>query len=138
MVTIMEKIIKRYAVVQEDLVTNLVLADDQFAYSMGYILIPEPTIADPTPPAVDIGWQWTGFRFLPPPRNIQAEWDVIVAQAHQALMLSDSFVMPDLWATYSLEQQQAWTQYRQELRTIQDRFDDPANVVWPVTPLEKS
>ena len=46
--------------------------------------------------------------------------------------------MPDLWATYSLEQQQAWTQYRQELRTIRDRFDDPVDVVWPVMPLEKS
>lgn len=134
----MEKIIKRYAVLENGIVTNMVLADEEVAHYRGYVLIPEPTIAEPNPPMVDFGWQWNGFRFLPPPRNIEAEWSTILLKAHQLLLASDHFVMPDLWATYSAEQQQAWTHYRQELRTIRDRFDDPANVVWPVMPLEKS
>ncbi len=134
----MEKIIKRYAVVENGIVINMVLADEEFAYHQGYVLIPESTVAEPNPPQVDFGWQWTGFRFLPPPRDIEAEWAAVILKAHQLLLVSDHFVLPDLWATYSTEQQQAWTFYRQELRDIRNKFDDPANVIWPISPAASS
>lgn len=130
----MNKIIKRYAAVENGIVINLVLADEEVAYERGYVLLPERTIADPDPPSVGIGWQWTGFRFLPPPRNIQAEWENVNLLAYQLLLVSDGYVTPDLWETYSTEQRQAWANYRQELRTINSRFEDPADVVWPVRP----
>jgi hypothetical protein len=130
----MDKIIKRYAVVENGIVINLVLADEEVAYERGYVLLPEPTIADPNPPNVDFGWEWTGFRFLPPPRNIDYEWDMVALKAHQLLLESDRYVLPDLWATYTTEQQQTWANYRQELRTLRDRFEDPADVIWPTKP----
>ena len=42
--------------------------------------------------------------------------------------------MPDRWASYSLEKQQAWAKYREDLRTIKERFIDPKEVVFPIKP----
>lgn len=130
----MDKIIKRYAVVENGLVTNLVLADEEHAYKRGYVLLPEKTIIEPEPPNVSIGWEWTGFRFQPPPRNIEAEWEGVRVKAFQLLANSDRYILPDLWSTYTTEQQQMWANYRQELRSLESKFDDPANVVWPEMP----
>lgn len=130
----MEKIIKKYAIVDNGTVVNMVLADEEFAYQQGYVSLPEATIAEPNPPLVDIGWQWTGFRFLPPARNIEAEWSWAVIKAQQLLEMSNAYVAPDLWMIYTNEQQQAWANYRQELRTVRSRFEDPADIVWPVMP----
>lgn len=130
----MEKIIKKYAVVENGKVVNLVLADEELAYSLGHIPLPEQTVVEPNPPQVDMGWEWNGFRFLPPPRDIEAEWAGAIIKAHQLLLVSDRYVLPDLWAMYTTEQQQAWSHYRQELRTIRDRFEDPQDIVWPIMP----
>lgn len=60
----------KYAIVQENIVTNLIVADAEFAQTIGAIECPDET---------NLGWTWDGEVFAPPgppaktPGEIQAE-----------------------------------------------------------------
>lgn len=47
---------------------------------------------------------------------------------------SDSYVLPDRWEDYTVEQKQAWKDYRQALRDIPQQAEYPTVIDWPVTP----
>ena len=47
---------------------------------------------------------------------------------------SDSYVFPDRWEDYTIEQKQAWKDYRQALRDIPQQPEYPTVINWPVTP----
>ena len=47
---------------------------------------------------------------------------------------SDSYVFPDRWEDYTIEQKQAWKDYRQALRDIPQQPEYPTVINLPVTP----
>lgn len=47
---------------------------------------------------------------------------------------SDSYVLPDRWEDYTVEQKQAWKDYRQALRDIPQQAEYPTVIDWPTTP----
>lgn len=85
-----------------------------------------------------VGLDWTYIPqddvFLPPPRNILAEWGRVRGMRDSLLTESDLYVMPDRWMTYTQDEQNAWAVYRQKLRSITNDFIDPKEVVWPTKP----
>lgn len=50
-----------YAVIENNIVTNKVLADPEFAASQGWI---------PLPDGVDIGWTYDGVAAIPPDQSV--------------------------------------------------------------------
>lgn len=130
----MEKIIKRWAMIEQGIVTNIVLADEEFAHQQGYISIPDPELIGFDGADVNIGWQWTGFRFTPPPRDIERERFEAAIQRDIFLAASDAFIANDLWMNYTDDERTAWAEYRQALRNILETYPDPADIVWPVSP----
>ena len=50
------------------------------------------------------------------------------------LQSSDAAVLPDRWATMSVETQTTWSTYRQALRDLPASTSDPLNPIWPVKP----
>ena len=115
----------RYAIIENNVVTNLNVSDAEFAAKQGWVECPD---------GVDIGWSFDGGTPIPPPRDVEGEWNVVRAKRNRLLVESDVMVLPDRWAAMSQEQQQVWSAYRQSLRDIPQNFDDPADVVWPEMP----
>jgi len=131
-------LVKKWAIVKDGKVINTVLADEEFAsYRSDYIELPvAPT---PTYPEdwnkIEIGWQWSGLKFTPPPRDIVQEQANAIEYRNQLLASSDAFIANDLWMTYTEAERQAWADYRNELRNIFTKYpDDPADIVWPISP----
>lgn len=114
-----------YAIIQDNKVINIAVAEPDYAAEQGWVLLEG---------GAGIGWQYVDGEFLPPPRDIEAEWEAVRKQRDQLLTESDVYVLPDRWAAMTPEQQQAWTDYRQTLRDIPQTFNDPADVVWPQAP----
>lgn len=89
---------------------------------------------------VGIGWTYLPVHdmFAPPPRNILAEWQEVRNTRDSFLAESDLYILPDRWATYNQDEQQAWKVYRQALRDVPQTFIDPLEVVWPQKPWVES
>jgi hypothetical protein len=85
---------------------------------------------------VDTDWTYLPEedRFLPPPRDILKEWAAVNAMRDSLLAESNMYVLPDMWDTYTQDEKNAWTVYRQKLRSINTDFVDPKEVVWPQKP----
>ena len=115
----------RYAIIENGKVVNIAAATAEFAASQGWIECPD---------GVGIGWSFDGGNPIPPPRNIEQEWDLVRMWRNNLLIQSDTAVLPDRWATMTSEKQQAWSTYRQTLRDIPQLFSDPADVIWPTKP----
>jgi hypothetical protein len=65
----------------------------------------------------------------------QAELEAPVrAQRDALLVASDNHALADRWAAMTTQQQQAWTQYRQDLRDVPQQPGFPQTVVWPTPP----
>ena len=43
-------------------------------------------------------------------------------------------ISPMWWSSMTIEQQQAWSQYRQDLLDVPNQSGFPADIVWPVLP----
>lgn len=63
--------------------------------------------------------------------RIAAQWVVVRSQRNAMLAETDWTQLPN--APFTPEEQQAWADYRQELRDITTQ-PDPFNIVWPVAP----
>jgi hypothetical protein len=116
-------------------VTNIILADDEYASQNGLVYV-ETDVNHPDFLPVSIGWSHNGFVFSPPPRDIIAERAEAVVKRNQLLDETNEYVVADVWAALSPEEQTAWATYRQTLRTIVDPEGDPADIIWPTSPLE--
>ena len=134
----MTLIIKKWAVVKDGKVVNTVLADEEFAAAHpDHIEIPvAPT---PTYPedwnSIAIGWEWSGSKFTPPPRDVVKEQAEAVARRDALLGDSDANIANDFWLHSTTAEQQAWADYRNDLRNLFTTFpDDPADIVWPIAP----
>ena len=128
MVIIMEN---RYALIKDNVVVNVIVADSEFANEHGYIECPTHTEEGH---GVGPGCLYQNGVFSKAPRNLDAEWFVIRETRNYLLLASDINVLPDRWAAMTTEQQTAWSTYRQALRDIPTTFSDPVDVVWPVAP----
>ena len=128
--------IDKFYVIKNNVVENVALFEEGYARSLG--LKRAPLIVDAG--TVDIDWTYlpNDDTFLPPPRDILAEWGRIRATRDSLLLESDLYVMPDRWATYTQDEQYAWSQYRKALRDIPTTFIDPKEVVWPDKPWVES
>ena len=115
----------RYAVIENGKVVNIAAATPEFAASQGWVECPD---------GVSIGWSFDGGTPVPPPRNIEGEWNQVRMRRNALLVQSDTDVLPDRWAAMTAEKQQAWSTYRQALRDIPATFSDPKDVVWPTKP----
>lgn len=120
----------KYYVIKDNVVTNIIVADDE--YASRHNLIRHPVITQFG--AAGIDWTFIDNTFLPPPRDVIKEWEEVREQRNQLLVMSDVFVAPDRWQTYTNEQQQALSYYRQKLRDLPQDFVDPQEVVYPQRP----
>lgn len=114
-----------YAIIENNKVINVAVADPEFASEQGWVLLE---------PGYGIGCQYIDGQFLPPPRDIEAEWEAVRTRRDQLLTESDVYVLPDRWVALTPEQQTAWSEYRQALRDIPQTYTDPADVIWPTKP----
>jgi len=121
---------KKYFIVENGVVTNIVIATPEYAAEQGWIEHPENTVEIPA-----IGMLYQDGKFLKPPRNIEAEWKFVRSKRDALLIESDALAStPDRWALLTSEKQQEWLDYRQELRDLPQNFEDPQEVVWPTKP----
>ena len=65
----MENGTKRWAIVNDGVVVNIVAADEAFANAQGYVFVSDKDILDPDDAEICIGRLWDGAKFSPPPRN---------------------------------------------------------------------
>lgn len=115
----------RYAIIEDNKVINIALAEPDFAQEQGWIEATSET---------EIGGLYENGQFLPKPRNIEAEWNQIRVRRDKLLSESDVYVLSDRWELMTSEQQTVWSAYRQELRDIPQTYEDPAEVIWPIKP----
>lgn len=114
-----------YAIIQDNKVINIAVADESFAKEQGWIPLTE---------GVRIGWTYKNKKFFPPERNLDLEWEEVKKTRDNLLKESDVYVLSDRWELMLDQKKQEWTDYRQTLRDIPQTFDDPAQVVWPTLP----
>ena len=128
--------VDKFYVITNNVVVNIALYHEEDAQRIGLKRAPIITSLG----IVDIDWTYLPNEntFLPPPRNILAEWSQIRAARNSSLIESDLYVMPDRWATYTQDEQHAWTVYRKALRDIPQTYLDPKEVVWPQKPWVES
>lgn len=119
------KMTKKYAVIENNKVINLVISDDEFAAQQGWVVCSDQ---------VNIGWDYNGVDMVEPPRNINKEWAIVREKRNALLAQSDVAVLPDRWALMTPEKQIEIATYRQKLRDIPNTFTDPELVLWPVIP----
>lgn len=124
--------IDKFYIIENNIVTNIALYKEEDAQKLGLKRYPIMTELGA------VGPDWTYLpvenRFLPPPRDILSEWNFVRSVRNAYLQESDMMVMPDRWATYTQDEQNAWTEYRKKLRDIPQTFIDPKDVVWPDKP----
>lgn len=114
----------RHAIIENGVVTNVVVADEVTGRANKWIPTEE---AGP-------GWVYDGSRFTAPPPDLVAEATIVRAERDAKLVASDVYVLPDRWAAMTSDQQQAWSAYRQALRDVPQQAGFPRNVQWPVKP----
>lgn len=115
----------RYAIIENNVVINIVEAESDFAQTQGWILMP------------DEAYRWDKYEngvFSRQPRNLEAEWIHFKVIRDAMLKESDSRVLADRWAAMTPEQQSAWTVYRQALRDLPTTYPDPRDIVFPTAP----
>ena len=115
---------KRYAIVEDQKVINVIIADEAFAAEHDLIECPEGSP----------GWSYDGTTFSASTRKIAEEWVLVRKTRDEYLVASDLNVLPDRWAAMSAEKQAEWSTYRQALRDIPSNFTDPADIQWPTKP----
>jgi hypothetical protein len=106
----------RFAIVENGIVTNVVVADAPAASNW--------IQTDQAGP----NWLYNGSTFSPPP-PIPPTADEVRAERNRLLEESDWTQLPDSPVDHS-----AWAAYRQLLREVPQQPGFPENVVWPTKP----
>jgi hypothetical protein len=78
--------------------------------------------------------QWVAEGNVPDPVPSSVLAVEVRAQRDGLLIASDNHALADRWAAMTTQQQQAWTQYRQDLRDVPQQQGFPQTVVWPTLP----
>lgn len=115
----------KFAIVENGKVTNIVLAEPEFAAQQSWINVDGA--------AVEIGYLYVDNEFMPNTAEITAA-TAAAARAKRDQLLADS----DWVVIKALENSQGldfdWAAYRQALRDIPQQAGFPETVVWPVKP----
>jgi hypothetical protein len=114
----------RHAIVVGGTVINVVMADEVTGRANGWIPNEE---AGP-------GWTYDGENFSSNDDPAARYAEHIRGERNELLRLTDLFVYPDKWAKMTVEQQNAWTNYRQALRDLPLQKGFPYQIVWPQKP----
>lgn len=72
--------------------------------------------------------EWLEFQ----KQQAKITWDKIRLERNTRLSFCDWTQLPDTDLT--IEQKEQWAVYRQELRDITDKYENPEDVVWPAEP----
>jgi hypothetical protein len=67
--------------------------------------------------------------------SIQMKRQNTLLKRNRILENTDNFVVIDRWENYTEEEKTIWKIFRQALRDIDYRVEDPANIVWPDAPI---
>lgn len=119
--------VSRYAIIEEDRVANVAVADAAFAAEQGWI---------EAPPHVAPGWLYEGGEFKPAPPDLQALASQVRAERDRRLReeVDPIVTNPLRWADLTVEQQEAWAAYRRALLDVPEQDGFPTSVVWPEAP----
>jgi len=109
----------RYAIIENSKVVNVVLADAEYASSLGWIACPDH---------VEIGWHYEDFSFLPSV-NLEFLAEKVRFLRNKKLADSDWTQVADAPVDKTV-----WASYRQALRDITNQEGFPVNVLWPTEP----
>jgi hypothetical protein len=84
----------------------------------------------------EIGWTWNNNQWDIPQNEISEEEMITYIRNKRNRLLKKNVdrVNPIWWNTLSLEKQQEWTEYRQQLLNLPEQEGFPWNVQWPVKP----
>lgn len=128
----------KYYIIVDNIVTNIALYREDDAAKLGLKMY--PIFDKETQQYVQKNWTYLPLedKWLPPVRDILAEWAQVRAARDLYLAESDLYVMPDRWATYNQDEQHAWSVYRQTLRDITKDVIDPREIIWPEKPIVES
>jgi len=115
----------KFAIIEQGVVVNIVVATPEFAAQQGWIECPE---------GVSIGWRFDGVEASAPEPDLEAIAASERFNRDSLLVESDVNVLPDRWAAMTTEQQVLWATYRQALRDIPQQAGFPTAIVWPTKP----
>lgn len=117
----------KYAKIENGTVTNIVMADADFAASQGLVL----ATAD-----AEIGGTYDGSAFTRKPvvdnRTDDEKAEEIRSQRKSLIKATDWTQMPD--SPLSDADKAVWQTYRQALRDVPSQATFPNSVVWPTKP----
>ena len=80
----------------------------------------------PKPTLEEIEEKWNEYVAAQPLKELRTKRNTLLEQ-------TDKYTLPD-WPHPTLEDRQAWLDYRQALRDLPANTEDPANPVWPTAP----
>ena len=119
----------KYAKIEDGTVTNIVMADADFAASQGFVLANDDA---------EIGGTYDGSAFTRKPvvdnRTDDEKAEEIRSQRKSLIKATDWTQMPD--SPLSDTDKAAWQTYRQALRDVPSQGDFPNSVTWPTKPTE--
>jgi len=118
----------RYAIIENNTVTNIVEADEEFAKTQGWINVHNIFC--------DIGWLYDGKNFAPDPELERLKEEIRIENLKNEIrQLRDSLLAAtDFWLLPDRTVTQAQLDYRQALRDIPQQEGFPENVIWPEKP----
>lgn len=119
-----EKMTNKYAIIENQTVVNIVVADPQYAQEQNWVPLPE---------GVAIGWTYDGTNATPPKLTIsdtEREALDVRKTRNLKLVMSDWTQLPDVPVSVKT----AWAAYRQALRDIPAQAGFPREVQWPTQP----
>ena len=120
----------KYAIIENTLVTNVAVADAEFAQSQGWVSCPEE---------VSAGWTYVNDVFAPPAPYVPSA-DDNKATAVNLLQATDWTSIPDVadqaLSNPYLTNQAEFFAYRSALRAIAVNPTE-GNLTWPVKPTEQ-
>lgn len=120
--------IKEYLIVENGIITNVILSIKEEADLHGWI--------DPGENKYSIGWKYENDTIIPPQYSLIEEkfWKEVRLKRNQLLQESDIYVLPDKWNSMTIEEQELWTTYRENLRNIPQNHEEPYIIEWPERP----
>lgn len=85
----------------------------------------------------EIGWVWNGNDWTDPNAVVftdQEKAAIVRRQRQTVFQRTVDKINPLMWQSFTQEQKNAWSQYRQALLDITNQEGFPDNVVWPQVP----
>lgn len=101
----------KYLILKDNVVANVVIADEAEASKHGWIPCPSGT-------TVSKGWRLDNGVWLEPLLDIEAIKAAFAQEATVLLLASNDLVAPDLWESYSQVEKDNISTYRASLRAV--------------------